>query len=279
MARDRCPVAHHHLKGIGVDVAGEILCRGMVGGCDGPGHGELARGVDLAREQVGDGVSALHAWLPGAEDGIGIAAPGGCLDDGAGIDDDDDGLACCVEGIADVDNQVVLVRDEVELGLDVAVDALTSLAADGDDGGIGSSYFLVDGDGREGYLGILLLAHHLGLEPFGRMALGLELHAGIGDILTVDVGEGRRGLDASVLEALEHIDHVRGMDAAGARTAGEEVVGVLAEEGDGLDAVLPGQGAVVLEEDDALGGTLAGDGGMGLEVGTVAEAGRLHDIF
>ena len=163
----------------------------MVGGGQRPGHRELARRGDLAGEQVGHRVAPFHAWLPGAEDGVGIAAPGGCLDDRARVDDHDDGLAGLMEGIADVLDERELLGDEVELGGDVAIDAFTSLTADGDDGGVGACHFLLDGDGGETNLWILLLPHHLSLEPFGGMALGLELHAGIGDILSVDVGECR----------------------------------------------------------------------------------------
>ena len=75
VARDRRLVANHHLIGIVVNIAGEVLCRRVVSGCDRPCHGELSRGVHLASEQVGNRVSTLHAWLPCAEDGIGVGAP------------------------------------------------------------------------------------------------------------------------------------------------------------------------------------------------------------
>jgi hypothetical protein len=67
------------------------------------------------------------------------------------------------------------------------------------------------------------------------VTLGLELDSRIVDILTVDVREGSTRLDTSVLEALKHIHHVRRMNTAGTRTAAQEVVGVLTEEGDGFD--------------------------------------------
>ena len=230
-------VASCHLVGIEVHRAGITLGGRMVGGGEGPGHGKFARRIDFTGEQVGYGVATFHAWLPGAEDGIGIAAPGGCLDDRTGVDDDDNGFASLMEGVADVLDQRLLFGDEVELCLDVAVDALTGLAADGDDGSVGGADFLFYGNRRDADLRILLLTHHLSLEPLGGMTLGLEFYAGIGDVFAVDVGELGRRLDASVLKALEHVDHIRGMHTAGTGTTGEEVVGVLSEEGDGLDFI------------------------------------------
>ena len=75
MARDGHFVGYHHFVGIAVDLTREVRCGGVVGGGDGPCHGELARGVHLAGEQVGNRVAALHAWLPSAENGIGVTAP------------------------------------------------------------------------------------------------------------------------------------------------------------------------------------------------------------
>ena len=75
LAGDGHLVAYHQLQGVLVELTREVLRRSVVGSGDGPGHRELAGGIHLAREQVGDGVAALHTGLPGAEDGIGIAAP------------------------------------------------------------------------------------------------------------------------------------------------------------------------------------------------------------
>ena len=64
-----------------------------------------------------------------------------------------------MEGLADVDDELTFLWDEVELCLDVAINTLTSLTSDGDNGGIGSPYFLLHGDGRETDFGIFLLTH------------------------------------------------------------------------------------------------------------------------
>ena len=83
----------------------------------------------------------------------------------------------------------MLLGDEVELGIDVAVNTLTSLSANGDDGSIGILRLVVDEDGADGNLGLFLLSEHLHLVPLCRMALGLELHLRIINILAVDVGQ------------------------------------------------------------------------------------------
>ena len=61
------------------------------------------------------------------------------------------------------------------------------------------------------------------------MTLGLELYAGIGDILLIDVGEGCARLDAGVFQTLEHVDYVRRMNTTRTGTTGEEIVGILTE--------------------------------------------------
>ena len=142
-----------------------------------------------------------------------------------------------MEGIADIGDESTLLGDEVELGVDVAVDTLTGLTTDGDDGGIGSAHLIVDGDGRDTDFRIFLLAEILSLIPLGWMALGLELHFGKLDVFAVDIREDGRRFDACVLETLEHVDHVRGMYATRTGATREEVVGVLSEEGDGLDFI------------------------------------------
>ena len=50
-----------------------------------------------------------------------------------------------MEGLTDVDDELALLWYEVELGLDVAVNTFTGLSAYGDDGGIGSLYFFLNG--------------------------------------------------------------------------------------------------------------------------------------
>ena len=52
-----------------------------------------------------------------------------------------------MEGVAHVGDEGTLLGDEVELGVDVAIDTFTCLATDGDDGCIGSLHLVVDGDG------------------------------------------------------------------------------------------------------------------------------------
>ena len=75
MSWDWLLVGCHILEAVVVELTREVLRREVVGGGDGPCHGELARGVHLAGEQVGNRVAALHAWLPSAENGIGVTAP------------------------------------------------------------------------------------------------------------------------------------------------------------------------------------------------------------
>ena len=98
------------------------------------------------------------------------------------------------------------------------------------------------------------MTHHLGLIPLGGMTFGLELHTGISDVLAIDIGKHGRRLDTGILKTLKHVDHIGGMHATRTCTAGEEVVGVLAKESDGLDVSLPRQGAVVFQEYDTLAG-------------------------
>ena len=188
-----------------------------------------------------------------------------------------------MESLAYIDNQLTLIRNKVELRFQVAVDALAGLTANGDDGGIGTLRLLADGDGVDGYLRIFLRPHLLSLEPLGGMALVLELHAGIVDILAVDVGQRLRRLDAGILQTLHHIDHVRSMYTARAYAARQEVIAVLAEECHLLE-VLPGQGTVVLQQHDALASRLTGDGGVRFQVGLVGggvlmETRCLDDVF
>ena len=52
-----------------------------------------------------------------------------------------------MEDIADIGDQCTLLGDEVELGINIAVNTLTSLTADGDNGGVGGLYLIIDGDG------------------------------------------------------------------------------------------------------------------------------------
>ena len=210
----------------------------MVGSGYRPGHGEFARGVHLTRQQVGNRVATLHTGLPGAENSIGITTPRSRLDDTTRVNNYNDGFAHSVESVADIHDQRTLLGDEVELGVQVAVDALASLTAYGDDSGIGSFFLVVDAEGVDGYLRIFLLSELLILIPLGRMTLGLELHLSIFDILAIDIGERRCCADAGILQTFEHVDDIGRMNTARTRTTAEEVVGVLAEQGNGLDGAI-----------------------------------------
>ena len=97
-----------------------------------------------------------------------------------------------MEGVTYVYNQMTLLGNQVELCLDIAVDTLTSLTTDGDDGCISTLNLLIDSDRCDRYLRIFLLSHHLCLEPLGRMALCLELNSGKRYVFTIDVGESSR---------------------------------------------------------------------------------------
>ena len=68
-------IASHDVLRVLVEIAGEILRGGMVGGSNRPSHGQLTRRIHLTRQQVGDGVSTLHTGLPSTENGIGVTAP------------------------------------------------------------------------------------------------------------------------------------------------------------------------------------------------------------
>ena len=94
-----------------------------------------------------------------------------------------------MEGLTDINNKLTLFRNDVELRFQIAVNTLTRLTANGDDSSIGTPYLFVNGDSVDANLRIFLRSHCLCLEPFRGMALYLELHFCIIDILTVDVSQ------------------------------------------------------------------------------------------
>ena len=53
-----------------------------------------------------------------------------------------------MERIADVLDESLFLRNEVELSSDIAVDTLTSLTTNGDNSSVGTSNLLVDSDRR-----------------------------------------------------------------------------------------------------------------------------------
>ena len=103
------------------------------------------------------------------------------------------------------------------------------------------------------------------------MALGLELHLGIFDVFAIDISECGRRADAYILQSFQHVNHIRGVNTARTCSAREEIVGVLAKQGNRFDYIfLPRQCAVILQKNDTFGGCLSGDGSMSLEVGGIA---------
>ena len=139
-----------------------------------------------------------------------------------------------MEDVADIEDELSFLVNEVELRCDVAVHALASLSSDGHDGGIRHLHLFVHADRTDGNLGVLLLSEHLHLIPLGRMALSLELHLGVFDVLPIDVCECLRRADAGILQPLHHVDDVRGVYTARASASRQELVGVRSEECDGL---------------------------------------------
>ena len=102
------------------------------------------------------------------------------------------------------------------------------------------------------------------------MTLGLEFHSCKGDILTIDIRECLARLDAGILQTFQHVNHVRWVYTTRTSTTAQEVVRVLAKQGNSLNLpVLPWQCTVVLQQYYTLVGTLTGDGCMSHKVGTV----------
>ena len=190
-----------------------------------------------------------------------------------------------MEGIANIHNQCFLLRHEVELCLDISVDTLTSLTSNGDDGSIGLLYLFINSNRRDANLRIFLLSKVFHLEPFARMTLSLELHFGIFDIFTIDIRHRFCRSNTCILQAFQHVDNIRGMNATRTRTTREELIAVLAKQGYRLDGTrLPRQCAIILQQYNTLCGTLTSDGCMGLKIRLIGirilmETGRLDDIL
>ena len=117
--------------------------------------------------------------------------------------------------------------------------AAWSLAADGDDGGIGLLQFVGHTAFRNLYLVELGLA--LVEEPHHGILVGLELGLGIAHVVLVNLRQQGRGGNTDVLQSLYHVDHVRNVDTAGTQAARHEVVAVDTKQGHCLE-VANGQG-------------------------------------
>ena len=126
------------------------------------------------------------------------------------------------------------------------------------------------------------------------MTLGLELQAGKVVVFAIDVSQGLRCADASILQTLHQVDDIGGVHTARACAAREQVIGVLAKEGDGLDlSVFPRQTrclyivrctGCILQQHNTLASRLACDGSMCLKVRLIGgrivlETGCLDNIL
>ena len=144
-----------------------------------------------------------------------------------------------MELVADAEYHVLLQLAQVELTVYFAVHALTSLTADGDDGGICLLQFMGHTALRDFYFVELGLA--LVEEPHHGILVGLELGLGIAHVVLVNLRQQGSGGNTDVLQSLYHVDHVRNVDTAGTQAARHEVVAVDTKQGHCLE-VANGQG-------------------------------------
>ncbi|TLS29344.1 hypothetical protein PpBr36_01550 [Pyricularia pennisetigena] len=160
---------------------------------DGEGQGELAAGVDVAKEDVGDGVARLVAAVPRLQDGGDVAVPGH-LDGRARLHDDDRVLVGGGHG----GDEVVHGRGQLHVGAVVALGLPVGVEPAADDD-------LVRVPGQRRRLGDLLLgvddlapahaqgalaqSHALGRDGRGRRAAVLEL-----DVVLFALGQLVRAL-------------------------------------------------------------------------------------
>ena len=155
-----------------------------------------------------------------------------------------------------------------------AVEEFAGVAAEGDDGDIvgaggsgefsgGRDEFARTGNRIEGGESVVTEG-------------GLESGGLVGDMLGIGVLLAVVDVEAGVLEAVEQGDGIGAVDVAGTGTAGDEVIGGAAEDGDVLDILQRKGGSLVLEEDHAFKGGLASHGGVGLEIRLVGVGVTLH---
>ncbi len=123
--------------GVGVVAGGALGEAGDLGVGElvlggGEGDGQFAGGVDAAEEDVGDGLAAADAGVPGLEDGFGLGGPGHV--DGAAVLQHDDGVGV---GGGDGGDQRVLFVGKAEGGGVLALGHPLGDEDDGDLGGLG----------------------------------------------------------------------------------------------------------------------------------------------
>ena len=242
------------------------------------GHRELAGRIDLALEDVGNGVRAFLARRPGQQDGIGPMLPGSGFDDAADVQDDNHPLAAGVEGLAHIPEQVALDLGEFEVAGERAVAALAGIAAENHHRHIVVAGLDLNGGSGQGRLGAdYVLPGHL--LPFQRTG---------GPLAPVPIViEGFQlliQLETSRLQGVCQVHDIGLVDLARAGTACDEMQGGGAVQGDLFVAAQRQGAAVVPQEDDGLGRGLTSHGGVGLQIRLAgilvpAEAGRFHDEF
>ena len=164
--------------------------------------------------------------------------------------------------------------------LGLAVAALARVAGDGQDGDVGLLLHLVDeGAGDLHFSDDGVAEQHRG----GRCGIVHRLGLLQGDVLLVPVLDIGIDLQAVDPEAVGDVADIGLVDVAGARAAGDEVIGADAVQGHLLHA-LERQDAVVLEQDEAFGSGLADKIGVTREVRLVGilipgEAGGADDVL
>ena len=242
--------------GVGVGVGAEVLHGGGRERAGGIGVHELARGVDVAAEDLGDGI---HAVLAGAADPqAGVDAVGGVVDPverhGVGrVDEHHRGIE--VEA-CDVFQKLLLFFLQFKIGIAVAelaegeVAAFAAAAADGDDGQIVVAVIRDAGisHGIGGDLGDARQAGHrveLG-EHAGRGAVHARVFQLL-DALVVPVEHGLIDLEPCFRQRLAHGGGVGRIHLARARAAVNDIRRRAAEGGH-ADALGDGQGAVVHDQ-------------------------------
>ena len=139
---------------------------------------------------------------------------------------------------------------QVELAVNLAVNALTSLTTDGDNRSISLLQFVGHATLRDFYL--VKLGLSLIEEPHHRVLVGLQLHLRILHVVLVYLCQQRRGLHTNILQTLHHIDNIRHVDTTRTQTTREEVIAIDAKQRHRLQ-IADGQYAIVFQQHHTLG--------------------------
>ena len=223
-AFDRTAAVLKPLVRIHVIVLREVACGPVVIDRHGPGHGQSSAGVGVTCDYVRHGVAAFLSGLPCHENGIHTVAPRDGLDDRTRVDDHQDGFVHLVEDVAHAGNEGLLEVGQGELSGYLSVNALSCLTRNGDDSGTGLLGLMANA--TLGNLHLVQLGLSLIQEPHERVLVDSQFDAGIGHILLIDIGQQRCGGESLLGQGSHHVRHLLHIDAAGAYTAGEEVITV-----------------------------------------------------